>query len=239
MKNILTKGGIEFLAVFLGIVLSLWVDEYQKTKESKKLSSQILNRLYKNLEADSVDGIWNQKAHNLVTESGDFILNWCKTTNELNDSVEIHLSRLAIATTLVNIEEEYNALKSSGRMELLEDENLVTALHDYYSWIKYIKVMQSNIRGIVVNQYLPFMSNYSEYFGLIKEKNIYDNTYPAFVLHSIPPKNKISHYASHLGTYGFYASEVYKTLMDKVIHLRKLIRHKNRSSSHDVQVMVK
>ena len=32
MKNILARGGIEFLAVFLGIALSLWVDEYQKTK---------------------------------------------------------------------------------------------------------------------------------------------------------------------------------------------------------------
>ncbi len=55
-------------------------------------------------------------------------------------------------------------------MELIEDENLVTALHDYHSWIKYIEIVQSNMRGIVVNQYLPFMSNYSEYFGLIKEK---------------------------------------------------------------------
>ena len=54
MKNILARGGVEFLAVFLGIALSLWVDEYQKTKESKKLSNQILNRLYKNLEADLI-----------------------------------------------------------------------------------------------------------------------------------------------------------------------------------------
>ena len=125
MKNILAKGGVEFL----GIALSLWVDEYQKAKESKKLSNQILNRLYKNLEADSTDGLWNKKAHDLVMDSGDYILNWYRTNDELNDSLEIHLSRLAIATTLVNIEEEYNALKSSGRMELLEDEKLVTALH--------------------------------------------------------------------------------------------------------------
>ena len=113
------------------------------------------------------------------------------TNDELNDSIEIHLSRLAIATTLVNIEEEYNALKSSGRMELLEAERLVTALHDYYSWVAYIKIIQTNIRNIVVDQYLPFMTNYSEYFGLIKDKNIYDNTYPAFELHSVPPKKKM------------------------------------------------
>ena len=231
MKNILARGGVEFLAVFLGIALSLWVDEYQKTKESKKLNNQILSRLYKNLEADSTDGLWNQKAHNLVIDSGDFILDWCKTNDDLNDSIEIHLSRLTIATTLVNIEEEYNALKSSGRMELLEDERLVTALHDYYSWVAYIKIIQTNIRNIVVDQYLPFMTNYSEYFGLIKGKNIYDNTYPAFELHSFPPKKRISHFASHLGTYGFYASGVYKTFMDKVNLLRKLIREKSRASS--------
>ena len=33
MRNILAKGGIEFLAVFLGIVLSLWVDDYRESKE--------------------------------------------------------------------------------------------------------------------------------------------------------------------------------------------------------------
>ena len=47
-------------------------------------------------------------------DSGDYILNWYRTNDELNDSLEIHLSRLAIATTLVNI--------ARRRMELLEDE---------------------------------------------------------------------------------------------------------------------
>ena len=35
MKNILARGGIEFLAVFLGIALSLWVDDYQEEKDIK------------------------------------------------------------------------------------------------------------------------------------------------------------------------------------------------------------
>ena len=33
MKNILARGGIEFLAVLLGITLSLWVDENSKNKD--------------------------------------------------------------------------------------------------------------------------------------------------------------------------------------------------------------
>ena len=35
MKNIFARGGIEFLAVFLGIALSLWVDDYREEKELK------------------------------------------------------------------------------------------------------------------------------------------------------------------------------------------------------------
>ena len=32
MKNILARGGIEFLAVFIGIILSLWVDDKRDIK---------------------------------------------------------------------------------------------------------------------------------------------------------------------------------------------------------------
>jgi len=32
-KNILTRGGVEFIVVFLGIALSLWVDDYREEKE--------------------------------------------------------------------------------------------------------------------------------------------------------------------------------------------------------------
>ena len=36
MKNILARGGVEFLAVFLGIALSLWVDDYRENVNIKK-----------------------------------------------------------------------------------------------------------------------------------------------------------------------------------------------------------
>ena len=92
MKNILARGGIEFLAVFLGIALSLWVDEYQKSKDAKDLNNQILNRLYDNLETDSIDAEWNYKAHNFAFESGDLIFNWCADGQPENDSISLYLS---------------------------------------------------------------------------------------------------------------------------------------------------
>ena len=37
MRNILARGGIEFIAVFLGIALSFYVEEWQTEKEQKEL----------------------------------------------------------------------------------------------------------------------------------------------------------------------------------------------------------
>ena len=36
MKNILARGGIEFLAVFLGIALSLYVDEWREENQIRE-----------------------------------------------------------------------------------------------------------------------------------------------------------------------------------------------------------
>ena len=47
MKNILARGGIEFLAVFLGIALSLWVDGINKEKELEKQKMEVFSLLIK------------------------------------------------------------------------------------------------------------------------------------------------------------------------------------------------
>ena len=86
MKNILARGGVEFVAVFLGIALSLWVDEYQKSREAKILNNQILERLYYNLESDSIDGIWNYKAHEKVFLGGKKVFEWCEGGQKNIDS---------------------------------------------------------------------------------------------------------------------------------------------------------
>ena len=43
MKNILARGGVEFVAVFLGIALSLWVDDYRENVNIKKDVRNSLN----------------------------------------------------------------------------------------------------------------------------------------------------------------------------------------------------
>ena len=52
MKNILARGGIEFIAVLLGITLSLWVDENRVTNNAKKEFQADLLAIYNELTDD-------------------------------------------------------------------------------------------------------------------------------------------------------------------------------------------
>ena len=55
MKTILTRGGIEFLAVFLGIALSLWVDDYREERELKERLNDDLIKIYNEVQANTAN----------------------------------------------------------------------------------------------------------------------------------------------------------------------------------------
>jgi len=43
MKNILARGGIEFLAVLLGITASLWIDKNQRESDVEQERTSVYN----------------------------------------------------------------------------------------------------------------------------------------------------------------------------------------------------
>lgn len=223
MKNILARGGIEFLAVFLGIALSLWVDEYQKSKESQRLNKQILKRLHDNLEADSTDAVWNAKAHKVASIGSKRVLEWCDIGQPDIDSIDIFISALAIRTIFINNIEEYNALKSSGRMELINDEDLVKKLHEYYTEVIFVKASDESIRNDVNNHFVPFISDYVDFYGIDKNKVLYD-LYRVFHLNKLPPVSKLKFFASAKLASADGMSRRYSDILQKVIKIRKMIR---------------
>ena len=224
MKNILARGGIEFLAVFLGIALSLWVDSYQKNQDLINSNHQILNRLYQNLEVDSLDAIWCHKAHKVKPKAAKRVLEWCEQGQPKSDSINLLISRLAIATVFTNNDEEYNALTSSGNIKLIKNEALVKTLYDYYSKVEYVKYIDKTIDDQVVHQFIPFMSDYSKYYKWDKENNVFDFAYSTFFLKSNPPPDKLSFYATMFATSSESRAYSYKNLSTDITKLRNLIR---------------
>ena len=81
MKNILARGGIEFLAVFLGIALSLWVDDYRQEKE---LNNRIIDD-YKNIYSEVKSNI--KIIEKVISENNDIILSEGNILGILNRKV--------------------------------------------------------------------------------------------------------------------------------------------------------
>jgi len=223
MKNILARGGVEFLAVFLGIALSLWVDEYQKSMEFAELNNQILKRLYDNLEADSKDAIWNSKAYEVAMIGSKKVFEWCDNGQPKSDSIDIYISSIAINTIFVNNDEEYNALKSSGRMELIKNQDLIKALHDYYTEVNFIKASDERIRNKVDNHFVPFMLEYTDFFAKDSNKIVFD-MYWSFHLIKNPPISKLKNFASSKQTYSNSMMRRYRKIAKDVDYIRNMIK---------------
>ena len=223
MSQLLKKGGIEFLAVFLGIALSLWVDEYQKSEEARSFNNQILSRLYSNLEADSIDAVWNSNAHRVAMIGSEKVIQWCDNNQPEMDSIDIFISSMAIRTIFVNNKEEYNALKSSGRMDLIKNEELIKSLHDYYTIVDFIKESDKAISYKVNNQFIPFISNYADFYGKDSTKIVYD-IYRVFNIIKKPNKSKLKFFASAKHSMSERMYERYEDIVKDVTFIREMIR---------------
>lgn len=229
MKNTIARGGIEFLAVLLGLSGSLSIDSIVKEKDQKEQNIKILKRLYDNLVADSSDGSWNMKAYERGIRGSENVIEWCDsnpTFESISNDFEKDLSAMMIATIFVHNEEEYMALKNSGRTDLISNEDLVIELHRYYTDIGFIKTLDHYQNNFVQNQILPYIADYANESLYNKDKpndKVYMN-FPKVSLYRMPDINKIRFFASNMLTWQKYAKQQYESQVKKVTAIRELLR---------------
>ena len=83
MKNILAKGGIEFLAILIGITSSLWIDDYSTSLNDKKKEKEALFNISVSLNKDLKHIDWViRDLNNVNTMLDSMIYNF----NSLNKS---------------------------------------------------------------------------------------------------------------------------------------------------------
>ena len=227
--NAITRGGIEFIAVLFGLSISLWIDNNAKENELKVQNKKILNRLYHNLQADSTDGVWNYKAYERGIRGSENVIKWCDsnpTLSSIDDSIEKDISAMMIATIFVHNEEEYIALKNSGRTDLITNEDLVIKLHDYYTRIGFIKTLDAFQNDFVRTQIAPYLSDFADenlYNKEDKNSIVYEN-FPKVSLYRMPDVKKMRFYASNMLTWQRYTQSWYKGQVRRVTEIRKLLR---------------
>ena len=229
MKNILARGGVEFLAVLIGLSGSLWIDNSIKENEHKEQNKKILTRLYSNLIADSSDGVWNKNAYERAIKGSENVIKWCDTNpnySMIDDSIEKDISAMLIGIIFVNNEEEYNALKNSGRMDLVNNEKLIINLHKYYTSLRFIKQIDKLQVDIIYNNLMPFIQNYSDellYDRTIPKNKVYKNI-PKINLFALPDIKKLRFNATQMLFWQKYSFSLYNRTIKRVTKIRKLLR---------------
>ena len=152
--NILARGGIEFLAVLLGITISLWVDENSKKKDIQLSLKNDLINIKADLENDlaEIDRIDSLKSLGIeqINEyqkiiNGTIKLSQIDTSILLDGYGNIPLAFFPMGSS-------YLVSLNSGRINYIENLNLITALSKYY---------QNSYERIKANNYLfdEFVNN--------------------------------------------------------------------------------
>ena len=113
MKNILARGGIEFLAVLLGISGSLWIDDWSNSRSDISEEYSAYVRLSK-----AMVNVINHLITNIENISAD--------------SLTLYIDQTQSYVTLMPQFSDYEALKSTGKLYKISDFDLLQKIIDLY-----------------------------------------------------------------------------------------------------------
>ena len=137
MKKILTRGGVELIAVVLGITLSLWVDDKRELSIIKKNNVKTLESIKNEvrLRISYIERKISQYQRDV--EVGEYVIkNWnnidfdsisSKTKNDR--SIVLTLKAYRAINLPVSI---YNSLNSDGSIAKLDQDSIKIILNDLY-----------------------------------------------------------------------------------------------------------
>ena len=132
MKNILARGGIEFLAVFLGIALSLWVDDYRNKINTKIEIKSLLDALALELteNKETLDYIIKSIDYNI--KFTDRLIETDALVNQSVSSKDSIWNANIIPLSSKLSKSAYDNFVSSGLIYKINDEKLIYEIQTIY-----------------------------------------------------------------------------------------------------------
>ena len=134
MKSLLARGGVEFIAVLLGISLSLYVDENSKKKEIQLALQKDLISIRADLKKDlyeiqRIDSL-KTRGLNQLSLYLDIINNKIQLSNL--DEEKLFSNYGNISYTFFPMGSSYLVSLNSGRINYIDDLELIIVLSKYY-----------------------------------------------------------------------------------------------------------
>jgi hypothetical protein len=124
---------LEIVVIVIGISLAIgaerWVEHARETKEAKR----VMTRMIAELARDSSDLEFNINYVSQAAVSDSLLTRWSQGNLELeNDSITVHANNSLLSTYFASNTAEVEALKGSGKLHLIENEELLSKLLKHY-----------------------------------------------------------------------------------------------------------
>ena len=147
MKKILIKYILEFIVIVLGINISFYLEKQNAISYKEDLKNESLKKLRVNVSQDIGDNLYNLDQHQRALHASNILATQGQDLYRQNkDSLGYYLVAAGqISTIFVDNSEEYNALRNSGLIELIDNDSLVSSLQQKYSRHIFIKEFEKTI----------------------------------------------------------------------------------------------
>ena len=132
MKNILARGGIEFLAVLFGITISLWVEDWRENKDIQIKIAEDYTNIKQEVEIDIENIILSIKEQ---INSLNKLIQYNEKKIDFNDSDVINNLKKITSPTFFGTQTAYNTSVSSGRLNFSKDmsvSNEISLLYEHF-----------------------------------------------------------------------------------------------------------
>ena len=188
--NIITRGGVEFIAVLFGISLSFYLEDVRQENNLRKLNHQILERMNETINDDIKDLEENIAVHKLAISSCKWIRSSPLTDVNL-DSLSYHLSVSAFATVYVPNEEEYKTIISSGQIEVIKNSLLIKAIYGKYRQHSFLRTIEKSFFTFFGDIIQPYFNEITDDV-IVKSKDLpYSWAFLHYKLYQAPDRKKL------------------------------------------------
>ena len=174
MKNILARGGIEFIAVVMGITISLWIEDGKNKNFQLKEQISLLENLKTSLNQDLEYALKIEKSLDTCLVSQKYLINLdCSNLDTLKNSVFV--KHIEYSTkggwSFFPRYGVYRALSQNNDLGLIDSDILKSRLITLYD---FIYKRYENIDIVMENHYQYTYPKYliDNFYGGIKNNNV-------------------------------------------------------------------
>lgn len=160
MKDTLRKYLGEVVAIFIGISISFWFEEWREDRKDREMEQKILQNLKANLMQDSmILGLTTLGVRRMIY--GAEKLTQPNPDPGMADSVSYFIDLAASYTGFFSNQTTYEEMKQTGHSSLLQDDTLKNYILGHYTTlIPYIQEWCEVDKTHTMTQLIPEMSNY-------------------------------------------------------------------------------